>query len=249
MTKKLVGKVAVVTGASKGIGASIALHLANEGASVIVNYSTSKEGAQKVVEEIIQKGGKAKAIQANMSNPEEIQRLFLETSQTFGKIDILINNAGVYEFAPIEDITVEHYHKIFDLNVMGLLFSIKGALKYFGSSGSVVNISSVVSTSAPANASVYSASKAAVDAITKSLGKELGSRNIRVNSINPGMVETEGTQTMGILVSDLRKNTESQTPLGRIGRPIDIAPAVVFLASDEASWITGETLFISGGFR
>lgn len=249
MTKKLVGKVAVVTGASKGIGASIALQLAKEGASVVVNYSTSKEGAQKIVSEIIQKGGKAIAIQANMSNPEDIQRLFLETSQTFGKIDILINNAGVYEFAPIDDITLEHYHKIFDLNVMGLLLAIKEAIKYFGSSGNIVNISSVASTYAAANSSVYSASKAAVDALTKSLGKELGPKNIRVNSINPGMVETEGTQTAGILTSDLRKKTESQTPLGRIGLPTDIAPAVVFLVSDEASWITGETLFITGGFR
>lgn len=249
MTKKLAGKVAVVTGASKGIGASIALQLANEGASVVINYSTSKEGAEKVVSEITEKGGKAVAIQANMANLKDIQKLFLETSKAFGNIDILINNAGVYEFAPIEEITPEHYHKIFDLNVMGLLLATKEAIKYFGSSGSVVNISSVVSTLAPPNAAVYSASKAAVDAITKSLGKELGHRNIRVNSINPGMIETEGTHTAGIMTSDLRKNTESQTPLGRIGHPTDIAPAVVFLASDEASWITGETLFISGGFR
>lgn len=249
MVKKLNGKVAVVTGASKGIGASIALQLANEGASVIVNYSSSKEGAQKVVSEIVQKGGKALAIQANVANPKDIQRLFLETSQAFGKIDILVNNAGVYEFSPIEDITSEHYHKIFDLNVMGLLLAIKEAVKYFGASGSIVNISSVASTAAPSHGAVYSASKAAVDAITKSLGKELGPRNIRVNSINPGIIETEGTQTAGILKSDFRKNTESQTPLGRIGLPADIAPAVAFLASDEASWMTGETMFITGGYR
>lgn len=249
MAKKLDGKVAIVTGASKGIGASIALELANEGASVVVNYSSSKEGAQKVVSEIVKNGGKAQAIQANLANPKDIQKLFSESSRAFGKIDILVNNAGVYEFLPIEDITSEHYHKIFDLNVMGLVLAIKEAIKYFGSSGSIVNISSVASTAAPAHGAVYSASKAAVDAITKSLGKELGPRNIRVNSINPGMVETEGTQTSGILASDFRKNTESQTPLGRIGLPKDIAPAVAFLASDEASWITGESLFISGGLR
>jgi 3-oxoacyl-[acyl-carrier protein] reductase len=249
MTKKLEGKVAVVTGASKGIGASIALYLANEGASVIVNYSSSKEGAEKVVSQIIQKGGKAKAIQANVAHLEEIQRLFLESSQAFGKIDILVNNAGVYEFLPIEEITPAHYHKIFDTNVVGLLFAIKESIKYFGPSGSIINISSVVSTSTPPNTSVYSASKAAVDAITKTLGKELGPKNIRVNSINPGMVITEGTEITGILTSDLRLNTETQTPLGRIGYPADIAPAVAFLASDESSWITGETLFISGGLR
>lgn len=249
MNKKLDGKVAIVTGASKGIGASIALELANEGASVVVNYSSSKEGAQKVVSKISQNGGKALAIQANVANPKDIQKLFLETSKAFGKIDILINNAGVYEFAPIEDVTLEHYHKMFDLNVAGLLLAIKEALKYFGSSGSIVNISSVASTLASPNTAVYSASKAAVDAITKSLGKELGPRNIRVNSINPGIIETEGTQTAGILESDFRRNIEAQTPLGRIGRPADIAPAVAFLASDEASWITGETMVISGGFR
>lgn len=249
MAKKLNGKVAIVTGASKGIGASIALECAKEGASVIVNYSSSKEGAQKVVSAIIQNGGKAQAIQANMSNPTDIQRLFLESSRAFGKIDTLVNNAGVYEFEPLENITIEHFRKIFDLNVMGLLFAIKEAVKYFGASGSIVNISSVASTYTPASGSVYSASKAAVDAITKSLGKELGPKNIRVNSINPGMVETEGTVSAGILSSDWRKNTEAQTPLGRIGHPTDIAPAVVFLASDEASWITGESLFISGGFR
>lgn len=249
MHKKLSGKVAIVTGASKGIGASIALQLAHEGAAVIVNYSSSQEGAQKVVSEIIQNGGKALAIQANMKDPKDIQKLFSEVQQNFGRLDILINNAGVYEFAPIEDITLDHYHKIFDLNVVGLILAIKEALKYFDSSGSIVNISSVASTVAPANTTVYSASKAAVDAITKSLGKELGPRNIRVNSINPGMVETEGTQTAGILESEMRKRTESGTPLGRIGLPKDIAPAVAFLASDDAAWITGETLFISGGYR
>lgn len=249
MSKKLTGKVAVVTGASKGIGASIAMELANEGASVIVNYSSSKEGAEKVVSEITKKGGKAKAVHANMSIPSDIKKLFSETVQAFGKIDILVNNAGVYEFQALENITPEHYHKIFDLNVLGLILATKEAAQHFGSSGSVINISSVASTLAPPTASVYSASKAAVDAITRSLGQELGPRNIRVNSINPGMVETEGTHTMGILDSDFRRNAESQTPLGRIGQPKDIAPAVIFLASDESSWITGETLYISGGFR
>ena len=249
MAQKLTGKVAIVTGASKGIGASIALHLAKKGAAVVVNYASSKEDAQKVVAEIVRIGGKAVAIQANVANPADIERLFSEASQTFGKIDILVNNAGVYEFTPIEDITKEHFNKIFDLNVLGLLLTIKEAIKYFGNSGSIVNISSVASTSAPAMATIYSASKAAVDSITKSLGKELGPRNIRINSINPGLVETEGTHTAGIIESDFRKIAEAQTPLGRIGLPADIAPAVVFLVSDEASWITGETLFISGGYR
>jgi 3-oxoacyl-[acyl-carrier protein] reductase len=249
MAKKLAGKVAVVTGASKGIGASIALHLGNEGASVVVNYSSAKEGAQKIVSEILQKGGKALAIQANITNPKDIERLFLEASQAFGKIDILVNNAGVYEFGPLEEITIEHYHKIFDLNVLGLLLATKEAIKYFGASGSIVNISSIASISSPPTGAVYSASKAAVDAITRSLAKELAPRKIRVNCVNPGMIETEGTQSAGILDSDFRKQAEAQTPLGRIGRPTDVAPAVVFLASDDASWITGEILFITGGYR
>lgn len=249
MAKKLVGKVAVVTGASKGIGASIARHLAHEGAIVVVNYSSSKAGAEKVVAEIVEKGSKAIAIQADLSKPEDIKKLFAETAKHFGKIDILVNNAGVYAFSAIEEITLDHYHKMFDLNVMGLLFSIKEAIKYFGDSGSIVNISSIASTLAPPTTAVYSATKAAVDAITKSLGQELGPRKIRVNSINPGMIDTEGTHTTGIIESDFRKHTESKTPLGRIGVPADVSPAVVFLASDDASWITGETLVISGGFR
>lgn len=249
MSKKLEGKVAVVTGASKGIGASIALHLAKEGASVVVNYSSSKEGALKVVSEIVKNGGKAIAIQANVANPKDIEKLLSETKKAFGKLDILINNAGIYEFAPIEEITAEHYHKTFDLNVLGVLLVIKESLKYFGSSGSIVNISSIVSKYSVATTAVYSASKAAVDALTKALGQELGPRNIRVNCVNPGIIETEGTKTAGILDSDFRKNTESQTPLGRIGRPNEVASAVLFLASDDASWITGETLFITGGYR
>lgn len=250
MAKKLDGKVAIVTGASKGIGASIALHLAEAGAAVVVNYASSREGADRVVAEIVHSGGKAIAVQANLSRKDEIQHLFAEAFKAFGRLDILINNAGVYEFAALEEITIEHFHKMFDLNVLGLLLSSQEALKYFGAAGgSIVNISSVASSAAPANTSVYSGTKAAVDAITKSLGRELGARHIRVNSINPGMVQTEGVHAAGIDESDFRKNTELQTPLGRIGQPQDIAPAVVFLASDDAAWITGETLVISGGFR
>lgn len=250
MAKKLSGKVAVVTGASKGIGASIATHLADEGASVVVNYSSSKSGADKVVKEITGKGGKAIAVQANVSNPEEIKKLFSETKKAFGKVDILVNNAGIYEFAPLEDITPAHFHKIFDLNVLGLILTTQEAVKHFGKEGgNIINISSVASTAGIPHATVYAATKASVDIITKTLGKELGPRKIRVNSINPGMVVTEGTETAGITASDMRKETETKTPLGRIGKPDDIAPAVSFLASDDSAWITGETLFISGGFR
>lgn len=250
MSKKLTGKIAVVTGASKGIGASVAIHLAAEGATVVVNYSSSKEGADHVVDEIVRNGGKAIAVQANVTVQADIQRLFSETQKAFGKLDILINNAGLYEFFPLEDITTEHFNKTFDLNVLGLLFASQEAAKYFGhSGGSIVNIGSIASATNLAGTSVYSASKASVDAITKSLSKELGPRKIRVNSVNPGMVETEGTHTAGITESDFRKQFESQTSLGRIGQPKDIALPVVFLASDDASWITGETLFVTGGFH
>lgn len=250
MSKKLTGKVAVVTGASKGIGASIAEHLAEEGASVVVNYSTSKEGADRVVKAIERKGGKALAVQANMSNQKDIDRLFSETKKAFGKIDILVNNAGIYEFAPIEEITAEHFHKHFDLNVLGLLLACQAALKHFNpAGGSIINISSLASKSRAPYATVYSATKAAVDSITQSLGGELGARKIRVNAINPGVVETEGTHSAGIMKSELREHVEERTPLGRIGQPKDIAAAAVFLASDDADWITGETLVITGGFR
>jgi 3-oxoacyl-[acyl-carrier protein] reductase len=249
-TKKLAGKVAIVTGASKGIGVAIARLLAAEGAAVVVNYSSSKEGADRVVDEIAKQGGKAIAMRANMSKKAEIERLFSETKKTFGRLDILVNNAGIYEFLPLENITEEHFHKHFDLNVLGLLLAIQEATKYFGTEGgSIINISSSASTSAPANGSVYSATKAAVDTITKSLAQELGPRKIRVNAINPGMVETEGLREGGFLGSDFQKMFETQSPLGRIGQPDDIAPAVVFLASSDASWITGETLIISGGYR
>jgi 3-oxoacyl-[acyl-carrier protein] reductase len=248
--KKLEGKVAVVTGASKGIGASIAKHLADEGAAVVVNYASSKEGADRVVAEISGKGAKAIAVQANVANKPEIERLFAETKKAFGTLDILVNNAGIYEFAPLENVTAEHFHKMFDLNVLGLILASQEAVKHFGpAGGNIVNISSVAATSAPPTTSVYSATKAAVDAVTRSLAKELAPRNIRVNSINPGMVETEGVHAAGISSSDFRKEVESQTPLGRIGQPQDIAPAAVFLASADSAWMTGETLYISGGLR
>jgi 3-oxoacyl-[acyl-carrier protein] reductase len=249
-TKKLAGKVAVVTGASKGIGAAIAKELAAEGAAVVVNYASSKAGADRVVAEIVSKGGKAVAVQANVASKPDIERLFAEAKKAFGRLDVLVNNAGIYEFAPLENITADHFHKLFDLNVLGLILATQEAVKHFGpAGGSIVNISSVVVTFAPPNTAVYSATKAAVDAVTRSLAKELGPRNIRVNSINPGMVETEGVHAAGIAESDFRKQVEAQTPLGRIGQPQDIAPAAVFFASADSAWLTGETLYISGGMR
>jgi 3-oxoacyl-[acyl-carrier protein] reductase len=249
-TKKLDGKVAVVTGASKGIGAGIAKHLAAEGSAVVVNYASSKQDADRVVDEIAKRGGSAIAVQANVAKKAEIERLFAETRKAFGKLDILVNNAGIYEFAPLQEITEEHFHKHFDINVLGLLLTSQAALKHFGpEGGSIINISSGASTSAPPGASVYSATKAAVDTITKSLAKELGPRKIRVNAINPGMVETEGVRAAGFIESDFQKSFESQSALGRIGQPDDIAPAAVFLASSDAGWITGETLLIAGGYR
>src|SRR3989440_1614063 len=250
MSQRLKGKVAVVTGASKGIGASIARHLADEGAAVVVNYASSKQGADRVVSEITGKGGKAVAVQADVAKPADVKRLFAEAKKAFGQLDVLVNNAGIYEFAPLEGVTPEHFHKQFDLNVLGLILATQEAAKLFGpGGGSMVNISSVAATSAPATASVYSGTKAAVDAVTRSLAKELGPRKIRVNSINPGMVETEGLHGAGIAESDFRKATEAQTPLGRIGQPGDIAPAAVFFASSDSAWITGETLRVAGGLR
>ena len=249
-TKKLAGKVAVVTGASKGIGASIARNLAGEGASVVVNYASSKAGADKIVSEITSAGGKAVAIQADVAKKEDIERLFAETKKTFGATDILVNNAGVYEFLPLENVTEEHFHRQFNTNVLGLILATQEAVKQFnGSGGSVINISSVASTSAPASGSVYSATKAGVDAVTKSLAKELGPKRIRVNAINPGMIETEGVHAAGIIESDFRKNVEAQTPLGRIGQPQDIGTVATFLASEDSGWITGETFVVAGGFR
>jgi len=248
-TKKLTGKVAVVTGASKGIGASIAKQLAAEGASVVVNYASSKTGADKVVSEITSAGGKAVAVQGDVARKADIERLFAETKKAFGRLDILVNNAGIYEFSPLENITEEQFHKHFNLNVLGLILTTQEAVKQFPGMSSVINISSVASTGAPAGASVYSATKGAVDTITKALAKELGPRKIRVNAVNPGMVETEGVHAAGIIESDFRKQIEAQTPLGRIGQPQDIAPTVVFLASEDSGWMTGESLVIAGGLR
>jgi 3-oxoacyl-[acyl-carrier protein] reductase len=250
MSKKLAGQVALVTGASKGIGASIAKHLAGEGAAVVVNYASSKEGAERVVAEIASSGGKAIAVQANVAKQADIERLFAATKNALGRLDILVNNAGVYEFLPLEAVTEEHFHKQFDLNVLGLILASREAAKHFGpAGGSIINISSLAGPMPISNGSVYSATKAAVDAVTKALAKELGARKIRVNAINPGMVETEGVHAAGFAESEFRKQLEAQTPLGRIGQPEDIAPAAVFLASTDAAWITGETLVIAGGLR
>jgi len=244
----LAGKVAVVTGASKGIGASIAESLAAEGASVVVNYASSKSGADKVVGRITAKGGKAVAVQADVSKPQDISRLFAETIATYGTVDILVNNAGVYEFAPLESVTADQFHKLFDLNVLGLLLTTQEAVKHIGpKGGSVINISSIVGQMPIESGSVYSATKAAVDALTVSLSKELGPLKIRVNSLNPGMVETEGLHAAGFDNGDFRKRAESQTPLGRIAQPEDIARAAVFFASEDAGWVTGQTLILAGG--
>ena len=249
-SKKLAGKVAVVTGASKGIGASIAKHLAAEGAAVVANYATSREGADRIVAEIAAGGGKALAVQANVARKADIERLFAETKMAFGRLDVLVNNAGVYEFAPLAEATEDSYRRLFDVNVLGVILASREALKYFDAAGgSIINISSVVSTLAPPNSVVYSATKGAVDTLTRVLAKELGPRKIRVNAINPGMVETEGFHTAGIAGSEMRKQVEAQTPLGRIGQPRDIGAAALFLASSDSEWITGETLIVSGGFR
>lgn len=245
---KLQNKVAIVTGASKGIGAAIATHLAAEGAAVVVNYSTGREGADRVVGEILAKGGRAIAVQANLARKAEIDRLFAETKKTFGRLDVLVNNAGIYEFSVLADVTEAHFHKQFDLNVLGLILASQKAAELFGDAGgSIINISSVVGISPVAGGAVYSATKAAVDAVTKSLAKELGPRKIRVNSLNPGMVETEGAHAAGVIGSDMQRQIVAQTPLGRIGQPADIATIAVFLASPDSGWITGQTLLASGG--
>jgi 3-oxoacyl-[acyl-carrier protein] reductase len=247
---KLNGKVAVVTGASKGIGAGIAKELAAEGASVVVNYASSKSDADKVVDEITKRGGKAVAVQGSVAKKAEVERLFAAAEKTFGKIDILVNNAGVYEFAPLEEVTEKQFHWHFDTNVLGILLVTQEGLKHFGpGGGSIINISSLASSLTPPTAVVYNATKGAVDAITRTLAKELGPRKIRVNSINPGMVITDGVVAAGFDQSDFRKTLESQTPLGRVGDTTDIAPAAVFFASDDSKWVTGETLLIAGGLR
>lgn len=250
MTTRLQGKVALVTGASKGIGAEVALRLAAEGAAVAVNYSSSKEGADRVVAAIASKGGKAVAVQGNLSNPTDVKRVVADTVKALGPIDILVNNAGVYEFAPLDGITPEHFHKHFDLNVLGLLLVTQEAVRGFNTAGgSIINISSGVSTIAPPNSAVYTATKASVDAISLVLSKELAPRKIRVNSVNPGMIATEGVVSAGFSEGDMRKWIESVTPLARIGKVEEIAAAVAFFASEDASYITGETLHVTGGLR
>jgi 3-oxoacyl-[acyl-carrier protein] reductase len=249
-TQKLAGKVAVVTGASKGIGADIARQLAAEGAAVVVNYAASKEGADRVVDEITKRGGKAIAIQANVAKSADVARLFANTEKAFGQLDILVNNAGVYRFEPLEAVTEDEFHRQFNTNVLGLILATQEAVKHFGSEGgSVINVSSVASSATPATATVYSATKGAVDAVTGVLAKELGPRKIRVNSINPGPVETEGFHAIGFKGSEFETQTVAQTPLGRIAQPRDIAPVAVFLASPESAWITGETVRVAGGLR
>jgi 3-oxoacyl-[acyl-carrier protein] reductase len=247
---KLAGKVAVVTGASKGIGAGIAKALAAAGASVVVNYASSREGADKVVAEIASKGGKAVAVQGDVAKAADVKRLFAEAKKAFGSLDVLVNNAGVYQFNALDEITEESFHWMFNTNVLGLILATQEAVRHFGpGGGSVINIGSAASQVAVPAASVYTATKGAVDSITHVLSKELGPKKIRVNSINPGGVETEGTHAMGVIGSDFEKFMISQTPLGRMGQPEDIAPVAVFLASDDSGWLTGEILVASGGMR
>jgi 3-oxoacyl-[acyl-carrier protein] reductase len=247
---QLSNKVAVVTGASKGIGAGIAKGLAAAGAAVVVNYASSKEGADRVVDEIVKAGGKALAVQGDVSKASDVQRLFAETKRVFGRLDALVNNAAVYQFMPLAEITEETFHRQFNINVLGLLLATQEAVKHFGpEGGNIINIGSTVTQVTPPTAAVYAASKGAVDAITHVLAKELGPHKIRVNSINPGPVETEGLHAMGAMDSDFLKQFEAQTPLGRIAQPADIAPIAVFLASQDAGWVTGETLLASGGLR
>jgi 3-oxoacyl-[acyl-carrier protein] reductase len=247
---KLKNKVAVVTGASKGIGAAIAKALAAEGASVVVNYSSSKEGADRVVADIAAKGGKAVAVQGDVSKAKDVDRIFAETKKQFGSLDVLVNNAGIYEFSPIGEVTEDKFHRLFNTNVLGLLLASQQAAKLFGpEGGNIINIGSVVSRITPPGSSIYSATKSAVDAVTGALARELGPRKIRVNSINPGMVETEGVHSAGFIGSDFEKGAVAQTPLGRIAQPDDIAPLAVFLASSDSGWLTGETLLASGGLR
>jgi len=249
-TKKLDGKVAIVTGASKGIGAAIAKQFAAKGAAVVVNYASSKKGADQVVDEITKRGGKAIAVQADVAKKKDIERLFIETKKAFGQLDILVNNAGVYKFEPLEAVTENEFHRQFNTNVLGLILATQEAVKHFGTEGgSVINIGSVASDLTPPTAVIYGATKGAVDVITRVLAKELGPKNIRVNSINPGGVETEGFHAGGFSGTDFEKQMVAQTPLGRMGQPRDIAPAAVFLASSDSAWITGETLRVTGGLR
>ena len=244
----LAGQVAAVTGAGRGIGAAIARSLAAEGASVVVNYSSAQAGADKVVSDIVAQGGRAVAVQANLSQKADIERLFAETKKAYGKLNVLVNNAGIYQFAPLEGVTEKLFHDHFNLNVLGLLLATKEAVKLIGpEGGSIINVGSGVSPINPPNPSIYTATKAAVDAITGVLAKELGPRKIRVNSINPGMIETEGVHAAGFIESDFRKWVETQSPLGRIGQSDDIAPTAVYLASSDSKYLTGETIRVTGG--
>jgi 3-oxoacyl-[acyl-carrier protein] reductase len=246
---KLAGKVAVVTGASKGIGAAIAKSLAAEGASVVVNYASSKSGATTVVDSINAAGGKAVAVGGDVSKATEAQGIIDAAIKNYGRLDILVNNSGVYEFSPIEDITGEKFHKMFNINVLGLLLTTQAALKHIGEGGSIINIGSVVSRITPPTSSIYTGTKGAVDAITGVLARELGPRKIRVNAINPGLVETEGTHAGGLMNTEWETATVAQTPLGRLGQPEDVAKVAVFLASDDSAWLTGEQLLTGGGLR
>ena len=246
----LKGKVAVVTGASKGIGAGVARALASAGAAVVVNFATDREGAGRVVGEITALGGRAVAVRGDVSKGEDVNRLFEEADRAFGRLDVLVNNAGIYQFHALEEVTEAEFHRLFNVNVLGLILATQEAVKRFGpAGGSVINVGSVVSTFAPPGSVVYSATKGAVDTITRVLAKELGPRKIRVNSINPGVIETEGTHTAGIIGSDMEQRAVAGTPLGRFGQPTDVAPIAVFLAGDESGWLTGEHLVASGGFR
>ncbi len=247
---RLSGKVAIVTGASKGIGSGIAKAFAAEGAAVVVNYCASREGAERVVREIEAEGGKALAMRADLAKENEIRAMFAETKKAFGRVDILVNNAGVFNFAPIEEITAEQFHYQFDVNVLGVLLAIQEAVKYMGADGgSIINVGSAITVLNPAMTVIYTATKGAMDSITRTLARELGPKKIRVNSINPGTVKTEGTIEHGIMGSDMQKNYELNTPLGGYAEPKDIAPIAVFLASSESAWLTGELIVASGGLR
>jgi len=246
---KLSGKVALVTGGSKGIGAGIAKRLAADGASVVVNYASSKAGADSVVDAIVKAGGKAIAVQGDVSKPGDAKAIVDTAVKTYGRLDVLVNNSGVYDMKPLEQITAEHFHRHFDINVLGLLLVTQAAAEHFGEGASVINIGSVVSRITPPASAVYTGTKGAVDAITGVLAKELGPRKIRVNTVNPGMIETEGTHTAGLIGSDFNDWAVANTPLGRIGQPEDIAAVVSFLASDDAGWVTGQDILAGGGMR
>jgi 3-oxoacyl-[acyl-carrier protein] reductase len=246
---KLAGKVAVVTGASKGIGAAIAKSLAAEGASVVVNYASSKSGARTVVDSITAAGGKAVAVGGDVSKAAEAEGIIDAAIKNYGRLDILVNNSGVYEFSPIEAINEDQFHKMFNINVLGLLLTTQAALKHIGEGGSIINIGSVVSRTTPPASAIYTGTKGAVDAITGVLARELGPKKIRVNTLNPGLVETEGTHSAGFLNTEWEKSLVAQTPLGRLGQPDDIAKVAVFLASDDSAWLTGEQVLTGGGLR